>query len=166
MRERIDIGDAVENGFFAAAVGGDNGFAEAVEAELEQTLENYVDGRGDGTLDVKALDDLQGLGGIGRAVGWRIFHGANAFEEDEFAVIFFDVFCDGGHLFIEVGGGVERFEALDRDAASDDRERGRDCAGAGAGELRGDRAAGDEACGGCSDGLFLRAGGWGGAEVC
>jgi hypothetical protein len=70
---------------------------------------------------VKALDDFEGLSGIGGAIGSGIFQGAHAFEEDEFAVIFFDIFCDGGHLFFEVGGGVERFEALDGDAASDDR---------------------------------------------
>lgn len=103
VRERIDIGDAVENGFFAAAVGGDNGFAEAIKAELEQALENYVDGRGNGKLDVEALDDFEGLCGIGGTVGWRIFQGADAFEQDEFAVIFFDIFRDGSHLFIEVG---------------------------------------------------------------
>jgi len=120
VRERIDIRDAVEHGFFAAVIGGGNGFAEAIEAELEQALENYVNGRGDGKLNVKALDDFERLRGVGGAVGWRIFQGANAFEEDEFAVIFFDVFRDGGHLFIEVGGSVERFEALDRDAACND----------------------------------------------
>ena len=44
MRERIDIGDAVEHGFFAVAVGGEDGFAEAIEAELEQALEDRIMG--------------------------------------------------------------------------------------------------------------------------
>jgi len=115
---------------------------------------------------VKTLDDFERLSGIGGAVGSGIFQGANALEEDEFAVIFFDVFRDGGHLFIEIGGGVERFEALHCDAAGDDGQRWRDFTGAGAEELRGERAAGDEACCVYADGgLFLRACGWDGAEA-
>ena len=86
----------------------------------EQTDAERLDGRGDGKLDVKPLDDFERLRGIGGAVGWRIFQGANAFEKNEFAMIFFDVFRDGVHLFFEIGGCVERFEALHRDAASDD----------------------------------------------
>jgi hypothetical protein len=38
--ERIEIGDAVEYGFFAVTVGGEDRLAKAVETELEQVLEN------------------------------------------------------------------------------------------------------------------------------
>ena len=102
------------------AVGGEDGFTKAVKAEFKQALEDRIDGRGDGKFDVKALDDFERLSGIGGTVGSGIFQGANALEEDEFAVIFFHVFRDRSHLFIEIGGGVERFEALDRDAACND----------------------------------------------
>ncbi len=60
----IEIADAEENGFFAAVIRRQNCFAEAIETELEQALENCVDGCGDRKLDVKALDDFEGLGGI------------------------------------------------------------------------------------------------------